>query len=252
MKRWLSDRGAELAACFVLLSRLPVPYPRGEVDRARAVWAYPVVGACLGALAGALFWGLCRIGQPPALAACWTLAASVLLTGGLHEDGLADTADGLGGGSTAARKLEIMRDSRIGSFGAIALVLSLAARGVALAQFAAPPQAALALVVAGCLGRAAIVVVLVTTRPARADGLGASLADIPRLSVLGAAAAALLAALLLLPMRSAGLALSMVGIVALAMAVLARSQIGGHTGDVLGATAVVTECVVLASLAGSF
>lgn len=251
MKRWAGDRVAELAAGFVLLSRLPVPYPRGGVDAARAVWAYPLVGACLGALGGTLFWGLCRIGQPPALAACWTLAASVLLAGGLHEDGLADTADGFGGGRSVARKLEIMRDSRIGSFGAIALVLSLAIRGVALAQFGAPLQAALALVVAGCLGRAAIVVVLATTRPARVDGLGASLADIPRLSVLGAGAVAVLA-VLLLPMRPAGLALSMAGVAALAMALLARRQIGGHTGDVLGATAVVTECVVLAGLAGSF
>ena len=250
MTRWAADRMAELAAGFVLLSRLPVPYPHGGVDAARAVWAYPVVGACLGALGGALFWGLCRIGQPPALAACWTLAASVLLTGGLHEDGLADTADGFGGGRDAARKLEIMRDSRIGSFGAIAVFLSMAIRGAALAQFAAPLQAAVALVVAGCLGRAAIVVVLATTRPARADGLGASLADIPRLSVLSASATAVLAALLL-PMQPAGLVLSTANVAALAMAVLARRQIGGHTGDVLGATAVVTECVVLTGLAGS-
>jgi adenosylcobinamide-GDP ribazoletransferase len=249
VKRRLGDRAAELAVCFVLLSRLPVPYPRGKVDFARAVWAYPVVGACLGALGGALFWGLCRIGQPPALAACWTLAASVLLTGGLHEDGLADTADGFGGGRDAARKLEIMRDSRIGSFGTIALVLSLAIRGAAVAAFPAPSRAAVALVVAGCLGRAAIVAVLATTRPARNDGLGASLADIPPPSVIAAGAVAVLAALLL-PTRPAGLALLMAGLAALAMAVLARRQIGGHTGDVLGATAVLAECAVLASLAG--
>jgi adenosylcobinamide-GDP ribazoletransferase len=239
---------ADLATGFALLSRLPVGRwldAGAEMDFARAVWAYPVVGAVLGALGGAVYGLAVLIGMSAGLAACWTLGAMLLLGGALHEDGLADTADGFGGGRDAGRKLEIMRDSRIGSYGALALMVSLGLRGTALAALGSPALVAIGLIVAGSLARAAIIVVLLAARPARRDGLAAGLAVVPTgLAATGIAVAVLLAALLL-PFGSAlvvALAAAMVG---LGFAWLSTRQIGGHTGDVLGATSVVAECVVL-------
>ena len=129
------------------------------------MWAFPVVGAVVGAIGGAVFWVCARLGMPPGVAAVWTLASMLLVTGALHEDGLADFADGLGGGRTRERKLEIMRDSRIGTFGGLALMLSLAARGTALATLAQPVRVVVALIVAAALGRGAIGVLLLTSAP---------------------------------------------------------------------------------------
>ncbi|HEY2133246.1 MAG TPA: adenosylcobinamide-GDP ribazoletransferase [Acetobacteraceae bacterium] len=247
MTRWRT----ELAAAFALLSRLPVGrfLPDGvPVDFAWVVWAYPVVGAVLGILGGAVFWVAVRLGMMPVLAAGWALVALLLLGGALHEDGLADTADGFGGGRDAARKLEIMRDSRIGSYGALALVMSLGLRWAALVGLGSAAHVAIGLVVAGALGRAAIIIVLLAARPARRDGLAAGLAAVPA----GAAACGLAVAgglaVLLLPVGVAvvaGLAAAVVGV---GLARFGTRQIGGHSGDLLGATSVVTECVVLSVL----
>jgi adenosylcobinamide-GDP ribazoletransferase len=239
---------ADLATGFALLSRLPVGrwVPSGaEMNFARAVWAYPVVGAVLGALGGAVYWLAILIGMSAGLAACWTLGAMLLLGGALHEDGLADTADGFGGGRDAGRKLEIMRDSRIGSFGSLALMVALGVRGTALVALGSPLSVAGALIMSGSLARAAILIVLLAAQPARRDGLAAGLADIPvGVAAIGIAVAMLLA-LLLLPIGSAVLVALAAAMVGLGFAWLSTRQIGGHTGDVLGATSVVAECVVL-------
>lgn len=242
----------ELAAAFGLLTRLPLwrlpAWPTTPPQTiARGVWAYPVVGATIGAI-GALTYALAtRLGLPPALAAIWTVAAQILATGALHEDGLADTADGLGGGRTPARKLEIMRDSRIGSFGAIALILSTTARITALAAIADPARVAVVLVLAGSLARAAIIVVLLTTRPARVDGLAANLHPVP---FVPAALALVLPAVLLvlLDRPHTLLALAAVALIGFAASRLTYRHVGGFTGDVLGATALFTESIEQAVL----
>ena len=116
----------------MLLTRLPMGWLTTSVGPGRladAVWAFPVVGAVVGAIGGAVFWFCTRLGMPPGVAAVWTLVSMLLVTGALHEDGLADFADGLGGGRTRERKLAIMRDSRIGTFGGLALMLSLGRAG---------------------------------------------------------------------------------------------------------------------------
>ncbi|MBV9758851.1 MAG: adenosylcobinamide-GDP ribazoletransferase, partial [Alphaproteobacteria bacterium] len=118
----------DLVRAFALLTRLPTPSHRGEGAVAGCVWAFPIVGATVGAIGAAAYWLACGVGMKPALAAVLALAAQVVATGGFHEDGLADTADGFGGGTTPAEKLAIMRDSRIGTFGVLALVLVLALR----------------------------------------------------------------------------------------------------------------------------
>ena len=240
----------DLAAAFGLLTRLPFGRlaPDGT-DYARAVWAYPVAGAAVGLL-GAIAYALCaRIGLPPAIAAFWTLAAMVLITGALHEDGLADTADGLGGGRTPQRRLEIMRDSRIGSFGALALMFSLLIRGAAIAEIADPGDVAAALIASGALGRAAIITVLRMARPARPDGMAAALADIPPGAAVAGWAIAIAITALLLPARTGLLVLAAAALTGMIFARLARTRLGGHTGDILGAAELTAECAVLSLLA---
>ena len=231
----------------MLLTRLPGgwliggrAFPAGGA----CVWAYPLVGALVGAVGA----GVLAL-MPTALGAIWALVAMAALTGALHEDGLADMADGLGGGSTVARKLEIMRDSRVGSYGALAIVLSVAVRGVAVAALAG--RGGLALMAAGSLSRAAMGVPMLLLRPARADGLGAALGRVPMASAFGCAGLALVVALLTLPWAGAVAAVGMAVLAALVVSEVARRQIGGFTGDVLGGCAVVVEAVVLTVMAAS-
>ncbi len=246
-------RRAELAAAFMLLTRLPVGWlARGRMpaEFADAVWAFPLVGAVVGGIGGAAYWLAARLGLPPGVAAVWTLAAMLLATGALHEDGLADTADGFGGGRTRERKLEIMRDSRIGSFGALALMFAMAARGAALAAMAVPGHVAAALVAAGALGRGAILILVLTLPPARADGLASGLRGRAWGRCGFGLALAGVAGLALPPFGSAVWTCGAAALVGLALAWIARRQIGGYTGDVLGAASVLAECAVLALLSG--
>jgi adenosylcobinamide-GDP ribazoletransferase len=242
---------SELTAAFTLLTRLRLArFSAVEVPIASFVWAFPLVGAAIGVLGGAAFTVGSLAGVPASVSAVWTLAVGVLVTGAFHEDGLADTADGFGGGRTRERKLEIMRDSRIGSFGAIALILSLAARGTAIAALSQPLRVLFALVVTGALGRAGMVVLLLALRPVRADGLAAGLRELdPARAIVGLAIAALLT-LSLLPISVSLRTMAGALVAALIIAWVAQRQIGGYTGDVLGATAVVTECVAISLLAG--
>ncbi len=238
---------ADLAAGLGLLTRLPVGWlvPRGMPYRlGRACWTYPLAGLLAGGAMALVRLAAGRFGLPPLLGAAWAVGAGVLLTGALHEDGLADTADGLGGGTTRERRLEIMRDSRIGSYGALALVLALGIRILAVGSLPAG-HAAAALLASGALSRGAMLPLLGLLPPARADGLGRSVGRPPGTALwLGLTLAAGLTALLLPTARALtaivfGLAIS------LGSVVLARRRLGGHTGDVLGACCVVTECVLL-------
>ena len=239
-QRWAGQRWGEFIGAVTLLTRLPagtlataIPSPD------RCVWAYPLVGALIG-LAGAIVMaGALATGLPQPVAAIWALAATVLITGGLHEDGLADTADGFGGGRTAERKLAIMRDSRIGSFGALALVFGLVLRALALAVAPHPVQA---LVLAGALGRGAMVLPLLLQRPARPDGLAHALHTGRRSTAL---AALVLAALPALWSPLAGCAALAAGLV---IAALSARQIGGYTGDTLGAAEQLAECAALSAV----
>lgn len=241
----------DLAVAIGFFTRLPVGMlmPREpRVDLAQAVWAFPLAGALAGSSGAAAYATAAWIGLPPVLSACWSLAAMLLLTGALHEDGLADMADGFGGGRDIRRKLEIMRDSRIGSYGALALLLSSLVRIVAMAEMAAPARVCAALVASGALSRAAIVLLLLLLPPARRDGMASALHPIPRLSAIMAISLALVLAALLLHGWMIVAASACALIIPLFLARLARRQIGGHTGDVLGACAVLTECVALTSL----
>jgi adenosylcobinamide-GDP ribazoletransferase len=240
----------DLFNALTLLTRIPVArFTRPRAWSGRCVWAFPLVGLLVNTLGASVYWLTHVLGLPPLAGATWALAATMLATGALHDDGLADTADGFGGGGTPGRKLEIMRDSRIGCYGALALLLAAITRAAAIAALDDPGRVMSAMITAGMLGRGGILVVLSVLRPARADGMAASLGTIPRLSVmLGLGSAVIAPVLTLSPLRALTAVIVSAG-VSLGMAKLARSQIGGYTGDVLGAAEVITECVVLCAAA---
>jgi adenosylcobinamide-GDP ribazoletransferase len=238
----LADLVHDCKVALAFLTRLPAvtePPPHGTSLGASVVM-FPLVGALIGLFGGGgyalVFW----LGVPPLPAAVVALATTIWLTGALHEDGLADVADGFGGGRTREDKLRIMRDPRIGSYGALALLLGLLARAGALAALAAPSAVATALVVAGAVSRAALPPVMAMLPNARTDGLAAAAG---RPHPLRAGAAVLVAALIaiLLLGNAAGAALLAGAGAAFAVAWLARSQIGGQTGDVLGAVQQLAE-----------
>jgi adenosylcobinamide-GDP ribazoletransferase len=256
--RWREPQGlsmrpylAEVAAAFAFLTRLPVGRwagPRVDDALVSSTWAYPLVGGVVGALGGLAYWLLDALALPPTLCAVVTIGAIVMATGALHEDGLADTADGFGGGSTRARKLEIMHDHQIGTYGAVALVLALALRTVALASLREPALVLVSLIAAGAVSRAGMAGLMCLLPPARPDGLAARICRQDRGPALVAAAFGALISLLALPLSAALLVIAVGGIACLAVAALARRQIDGVTGDVLGAAQQTSECAVLTVL----
>ena len=232
----------ECKVALQFLTRLPAGAPaRSAPPLAASAPMFPLIGALIGAAAALVFALAAGFGLPPMLAALLAVAAQVLLTGGLHEDGLADIADGFGGGRTRADKLRILRNSRIGSFGAMALMLALLARIGALAALASPALVAAALIAAGAASRAALPVIMVSLAPARDEGLAVAAGRPHPLRAAAGAAIAILAALAVLPPAMATAGLVAAAGAALATGLLARRQIGGHTGDVLGAAQQLAE-----------
>ena len=246
-----------LAANLRFYSRLQIPAWLGKhleargFDLAADVALVPVSGGIIG-VCGALGLLLARgLGLSAPLSALVAMACLVLVTGGLHEDGLADVADGFGGGADKAQKLKIMKDSRLGTYGALALGLSLAARIMLLANIAEHSFAEAALVLIGAAGvsRFAGLIPMILLKPARTDGLGASLTKPGALGLRIGAVLALIAALL--PMLAgadfgavlAALAFALVAVYALTR--LADRQIGGQTGDVAGAAQQLAEIAFL-------
>ena len=243
------DRVDELILATTLLTRIPMPPARAGDSAAlgRAVWAYPIIGALVGAVGALVFFIAQSIGIAAAPAAWAALAAMILTTGCFHEDGLADFWDGIGGGHTIERKLAIMRDSRIGSYGAAALMLSLGVRSTAIAALADYGLAEAGLIASGLLGRSAIAGVLLTLGPARADGLAATAADPPAVRAWIGIALAAAVFVLLPPLAATGAVLGTIA-ATLIMIRLMRRQIEGYTGDALGATEQTVEMTALLAM----
>jgi len=242
MNDWLDD----LRTAVAFLTRLPMPHPQGAMPQnfVRAHRMFPLVGAAIGAAVGLVCLALRGFGLPELAAAALALGASALLTGALHEDGLADVADGFGGGRDLASKLEIMRDSRLGTYGALILMVSFVAK---LAALAALPDGYVvqALIAAHALARGILPLMAMSLPYARPDGLAANAGQPDFATALTAGAFALLIAWLALPWRDALAAALVVAACAIGMAWLAQRQIGGQTGDVLGCTEQLGETAVL-------
>jgi adenosylcobinamide-GDP ribazoletransferase len=241
---------AGFTAATAFFTQIPVKAAACHGGRlADAAWAFPLVGAGIGGLAGLAFLLVQLLGLGDWPAAVLAVLASIVLTGALHEDGLADTADGLIGGHDRNQRLAIMRDSRHGTFGVVALVLSALLRAAALVGIGDPIHAGLALIAAHAASRAALPVAMFVLAPARADGLGAAAGRPSALLAIGALAIGLLTTLAALgPMRGAT-AFGLAGAAIFAMGVLAHRRIGGYTGDVLGAFQQVGEIVILLTAA---
>ena len=244
--RDISGLWHDVASAIGLLTRLPLPYlaqPRG----AEAAWAWPVVGLVVGGIAASVGAVLMAAGVPVTLAAVAVLAAGAVATGALHEDGLADTVDGFFGGWTPERRLEIMKDSHIGSYGTLALILSVLARWAALC--AVLPVSVWAVVAVAALSRAPMAVVMWALANARGKGLSQSVGRPDAVAVGVAVALALIAGVLAMELAATLMVALCVGMAVLGVMVLAHARIGGQTGDVLGATQQVAEVVALSVLA---
>jgi adenosylcobinamide-GDP ribazoletransferase len=248
---WPAEVLLDLRIGFIFLTRLPLRQD-GEIDGpmlSRAARVYPLVGLSVGLLGAAAYSAALGIGLPPLPAAVIAVSATIVFTGAFHEDGFGDVADGFGGAFERERKLEIMKDSRVGTYGALALMAGFAFRVSALAALADAWLVAGALIAAHAASRALIPLAMRAGPLARRTGL-AAYATTPTLEVAATATglAAIIAILALPPLAAvAGLVLALLtggGIL-----LLARRQIGGYTGDVLGAIQQGGEIAVLLAAA---
>lgn len=261
--RWLS---APLVATM-FLTRLPIPAPKAGLAGAAA--AFPLVGLLVGAAGGGMFWLATLLQLPPLAGGLLAVAAMAVLTGALHEDGFADMADGLAG-KTPEDSIRIMRDSGTGAFGVLALILGTGLRVAALAAIAAPaivgkitagkavittpvePLAVLfALMAAAALSRAVLPAIMYGLPAASATGQAARAGRPQAVDVGIGLVIAGLAVLFLLGFTDAIVAMAVGAGAALAVALIARYRLGGHTGDVLGAAQQTTEIAVLLAVASS-
>lgn len=244
-------------ACLRFYTRLPIPVfgferaPHAMLDFQRAIRALPLAGAFIGLIgAGALALGV-GAGLPAYVAAPLALAVMVRSTGAFHEDGLADSADGLGGGMNRERKLDIMKDSRIGTFGGAALILSLMLRAAAMAALCSfgLAYAATALVAVAAFSRAAALMPLALLPPARDDGLAYKAMNPSAAALQTAGLIAMLFLLAPLACGATPMRVVVAGAAGLAGAYLmtriAKAEIQGHTGDVAGASQQLAEIAML-------
>lgn len=244
MRRRLAEEVAVFALAVQFLTRLPLPRDPGYTPARLAAtprW-YSAVGLLVGGIAGLAYW-LCALVFPPVLAALLSTALGLLVTGCFHEDGFADCCDGLGGGTTPERALQIMRDSRLGTYGAAGLGLMLAAKVMTLGAL---PTALvpLALVAGHAASRASAVTVIATSSYIRAHGTGKPLAHGVgpggHALALGIAGAALLGLGVMVHWTALG---GFAGLVLghLAMRSRFERRLGGYTGDCLGAVQQASE-----------
>jgi adenosylcobinamide-GDP ribazoletransferase len=249
---WPPDLGSwwrDLQTAAAFLTRLPIR-PEEPADLpalARAARCFPLIGLGIGLLAGVAYALAIELALPPLLASLLAVAAAVVVAGALHEDGLADTVDGFGGGADREAKLRIMRDSRIGAYGVIALILVLAAQVAGVAALAGSSDVAATLMICHAGSRALLVPVMHLVPPARSDGLAVSAGRPNPATTLWALGIAALIAVIFGGFD--GIAASLIGAgVAWVVVWVARRQIGGITGDVLGAVQQLTAVAMLFTL----
>jgi adenosylcobinamide-GDP ribazoletransferase len=237
---------AGFAAVTAFFTRVPTEPPaRAAWQIADAAWAFPIVGAGIGAVTALTFLLAQLVGLGDWPTAALSVLAGVALTGALHEDGLADTADGVFGGRDREARLTIMADSRHGTFGVLAIVLSVLLRTAALASIGDMIHAGLALVAAHAASRAALPAVMSALASARPEGLGAAAGKPGLPTAAGSAVIGIVIAIAALGPALGAIALGITGGMVFAAASLARRRIGGYTGDILGAIQQIGEIVML-------
>jgi adenosylcobinamide-GDP ribazoletransferase len=255
----VKDYAADIARALAFLSRVPVPssvFAGDDGNLGRVARAFPAAGVLIALPATLVFGLLLRSHYDPLLAALIALTIQTLTTGALHEDGLCDTADGLGGGKDRERSLAIMKDSRIGTYGAIALVLSFGLRAASLAAIAkglSPFAAALAIPAAAAISRGALVWHWHALPSAKTTGVAAD-AGRPESAAMrtALATATLIATILLWPAVGLEPVVACLLVAALCTFLFTeqvRRKLTGHTGDTIGATQQICEIATFCTLA---
>lgn len=237
----LKARLTEVRLALMLLTRFPV----GNLDdpaptMGASAWAWPLAGLAVSAPSALVYYVLYSAGFGAQISALGMVGTATVLSGALHEDGLADMADGFGGGQTKQRKLEIMRDSRIGSYGVLALIFAVAFHISFIAALETPRTVLFAAIGIAMASRGALPLWLHLMPPARQDGLGRAATSVPKAGVSCALAIGFVS---LLPL---GLIPALIIFAALMVCgglvcLLAMKQIGGQTGDVIGAIQKLSE-----------
>jgi len=242
------------ALTLAFFSRIPLPASLGdrishEAKLGKAAGYFPIAGFII-AIPVAIIWFIANLYLPATIAAGFAIAISLLITGGLHEDGLADCADGLGATQDRNRALEIMHDSRLGTYGSLALIMSIGLRWAALATLA-PWTGVLAIFISFSGARAAMTIAMRFSTYARTDGLGKQADNMPHSAFITSIAAAVMIA---------ALCGWLWGIIALCFGFIAawlflkrlEVRLGGYTGDGLGAMEQIAEIIILITLAGAW
>ena len=245
---------ANLALTLAFFSRIPLPASLGnrishDAKIGEAAAFFPVAGLII-SLPIALVWFVSSSYLPATIAAGLAIGLSLLITGGLHEDGFADCADGLGATPNRERALEIMRDSRIGTYGSLALILSIGLRWAALANLD-PVSGVLAIIICNVGARSAMTIAMQLSEYARPEGLGKQADTIRQSDFSLAIVIAFLIAILFGWFW---------GVIALSLAYMAswfflkrlEKRLGGYTGDGLGAMEQIAEITILITLAGAW
>jgi len=254
-----SSFAGDILASLAFLSRLPIKLANRHFSLANSSRAFGIAGLILGAICGAIFWAVHMVGLGTLPAIITALALSALITGGLHEDGLADVADGFGGGWSSERKLEIMRDSQIGTYGVLALVFSVGFRIAAYSSLVDSGNIGNSFIVTiavfaaiGCLSRSTMALMMYQLPQARKDGraveAGVPSHDNLRNGLFISAIAGLTCLVVGVETGAIIATFAGVAIAYLVVRKLASSQIGGYTGDVLGTLQQVTEIFCLLAL----
>src|SRR5262245_13870041 len=251
----LAERASDLQSVLAFATRLPLPDTIKPAPLVRALRMLPLAGAAIGALSALVYLLATAIGLQSPLAAAGALAFQAWITGALHEDGLADFADGIGGGSSRERKLAIMRDSRIGTFGVLTLVFVILCKVLALGEVGASSgrSAVAVLITAGALSRLAPVLLLHRLPPARLEGMsyrvGRPDKETMREAIAYSLAIAGLFALALGHLGTVLAALAASAIAYLAIEAASRRHLGGQTGDAAGASQQLVELAVFIAFA---
>ncbi|MCY4474241.1 MAG: adenosylcobinamide-GDP ribazoletransferase [Chloroflexi bacterium] len=236
------------------LTRIPTPF---EIDYtperlSSASRYYPIVGAIIGSVAALAFF-LASLALPTIVAVLIATAATALITGAFHEDGLADTFDGISGAYDRARSLEIMTDSRIGTFGALALIIVISTKVAALSSLADTTTIITALIAAHILSRTSTVIVMATSRYAKPEGIAGpqdqTLSPINTIIATFTALVAIAVIALVLTPTTALLATAGAITGHILIRLYFQPKLKGHTGDTLGATQQITELAIYIALA---
>lgn len=234
-------------AALMLLTRIPVNWqkvsPSGPPDLNRCLWIYPIIGLVVSIIGAAVYFITVWMNIPQSLSVIIALAAMIFATGAFHEDGLADVADGFGGGNSAEKKLEIMRDSRIGTYGGLALVIAVALKVTSLSVLSSE-QIIAAFISAGMISRLMIIYTLLVLNPARKDSLSSDAGKPSTNAIIVATLSALLISGLLIDPTVVIYIFITAFATTLAFCVLAHRQISGFSGDVLGAVQQLSEITI--------